>query len=59
MTRVGSLCALEKIPGCESTRLNVNDSMAEIGTIISVGRGRYDTFSTTSAPHAMGQYFLF
>ena len=32
MARVGNLCAIEKIPGCESTRLNVNDSMVEIGT---------------------------
>ena len=34
MERVGSLFATEKIPGRESTRLNVNDSMVEIGTII-------------------------
>ena len=33
MARVGNLCAIEKIPGRESTRLNVNDSMVEIGTI--------------------------
>jgi hypothetical protein len=49
MTRVCSLCAFEKIPGCESTRLNVNDSMAEVGTIHKRRQGRYDTFSTTSA----------
>jgi hypothetical protein len=32
MARVGNLCAIEKIPGCENTRLNVNDNMVEIGT---------------------------
>ena len=60
MARVDNLCAIEKIPGCESTRLNVNDSMV-VGDLC--GRGRYDdavsTFVQFRSPEVMGQYFLF
>ena len=62
---VDNLCAIEKIPGRKSTRLNVNGSMVEveIGT-----RGRYDTVfnklgsslgSVPFSPKVMGQNFLF
>ncbi len=60
MGRIDNLCAIEKIPGYEGTRLNVNDSMMGIGTIIAVPRGRYDTVSTTwfnSVPYSHGTIF--
>ncbi len=41
MARIGNLCAMEKIPGRESTRLNVNESMVEIDRDLC-GRGRYE-----------------
>jgi hypothetical protein len=46
MARIGNLCAMEKIPGRESTRLNVNDSMVDIDRDLC-GRGCYDAVSTT------------
>jgi hypothetical protein len=46
MARVGDLCAIEKIPGRESTRLNVNESMVEIGTS-AAGVVMTDAVSTT------------
>lgn len=51
MARVGNLCAIGKIPGRESTRLKVNDSMVVRGTIISEAggrRGRYDDSHDTA-----------
>lgn len=57
MARVGNLFAVEKIPGRESTRLNVNDSMVEIGTIIGGTGGRYSTVQ--QVPIWFNSVFLF
>ena len=61
MARIGNLCAIKKIFGCESTRLNVNDSMVETGT--SAAEVVMTPFSTTWFGSVlltvMGQYFLF